>query len=186
MHADVASMPTRPTFVRLRAAARWAIVVVATVVSTVALDVIATAAGASLAASPVLDGAPHVAALGLLAATYLVWLAGLRANLIANGRLLEHTGTSTNLASKAMFELARLRSRSAGVARTAAAAGYVVTEIAKEAPYYAGAFGAAVLSDAVDATDALVFLTGTNLGAAVYEFGVARLSHTVVERRART
>ena len=33
--------------------------------------------------------------------------------------------------------------------RLAAAAGYVATEIAKEAPYYAGAFGAAALTDSV-------------------------------------
>ena len=57
--------------------------------------------------------------------------------------------------------------------RAASAVGYVVTEIAKEAPYYAGAFGTALLSDAVDSTDALVFLGGANVGAAVYEYGVA-------------
>ena len=69
--------------------------------------------------------------------------------------------------------------------RAASAVGYVVTEVAKEAPYYAGAFGTALLSDAVDSTDALVFLGGANLGAAVYEYGLARLTRTVLDGRSR-
>ena len=44
--------------------------------------------------------------------------------------------------SKAAFELARRRgARTQGIA---AGAGYVATELAKEAPYYAGAFGTAL------------------------------------------
>ena len=69
--------------------------------------------------------------------------------------------------------------------RVATAAGYIVTEIAKEAPYYAGAFGTALVSDAVDSTDALIFLAGTNIGAAVYEYGLAALSNTFLNRRTR-
>jgi len=166
-----------------RAPGRWPIVVVATVVSTCALDLVATASGTVLAASAFLDGAAHGAVLGFLAATYLLWFVGLRANLTANGRLLEETGTSTNLLSKAMFELARRRSSSKRVRQAAGQAGYLGTELAKEAPYYLGAFGAALLSDTVDATDALVFLAGTNIGAALYEVGVARLSHLWLDRR---
>jgi hypothetical protein len=165
------------------AAGRWAIVVVATAFSTCALELVATASGALLAASPLLDGASHATVLGFLAATYLLWFVGLRANLIANGRLLEETGTSTNLLSKVMFEIARRRSSSERVRQAAGRIGYLATELAKEAPYYLGAFGAAVLSDSVDATDALVFLAGTNIGAALYEFGVARLSHRWLDRR---
>jgi hypothetical protein len=71
------------------------------------------------------------------------------------------------------------------VVRTASAVGYIVVEIAKEAPYYAGAFGTALVSDAVDSTDALVFLGGANLGAAVYEYGVARLTRTYLDGRTR-
>ncbi|HWM21292.1 MAG TPA: hypothetical protein VNO51_16480, partial [Ilumatobacteraceae bacterium] len=40
-------------------------------------------------------------------------------------------------------------------------------------------------SDAVDSTDALVFLGGANLGAAVYEYGVARLTGTYLDARLR-
>ena len=67
----------------------------------------------------------------------------------------------------------------------AAAAGYVATEIAKEAPYYAGAFGAAAVTDFVSSKHALIFLAGTNLGAAAYEYvprssdAKARSSHTL-------
>ncbi len=57
------------------------------------------------------------------------------------------------------------------------------TEIAKEAPYYAGAFGAVLLSDSVSSTDALIFMTGTNLGAAAYEYGLARLTRAFLHVR---
>lgn len=133
----------------LRPSVRWAVVVVATVGSTFALDIIATATGALFAASPLLDGASHATVLTFLGATYLLWFAGLRLNLIANWRLLEQTGTSTNLLSKVMFELVRTRPSGTLGPRVASAVGYVVTEIAKEAPYYAGAFGTALLSDTI-------------------------------------
>lgn len=161
------------------------VVVVATAVSTCALDIAATAAGALLVASRILDGASQAAVLGLLAVSYLLWVAGLRVNLIANWRLLEQTGTSTNLLSKVAFELARRRSNGPRVPRAASAAGYIATELAKEAPYYAGAFGTAALSDMVNSTDALVFLAGTNVGAAAYEYGVARLTRTFLNRQTR-
>ena len=164
---------------------RWAVVVVATAVSTCVLDVVATVCGGLLAASQVLHGVSEGAMLGVLTATYVLWFAGLRLNLIANWRLLEQTGISTNLLSTSMFELARRRSSSQRAARVASAAGYVAAEIAKEAPYYAGAFGTALLSDTVSSSDALAFLAGTNVGAAVYEFGAARLSRTFLNRRSR-
>ena len=161
----------------------WAVTVVATGLSTCALDLVATGAGALLATSNLLDGTSRVALVGFLAVTYLLWAAGLRANVVANWCLLEQTGTSTNLVSKVMFELARRRTSSRRAARAASAAGYVGTEIAKEVPYYAGAFGTALFSDAVTSTDAIVFIAGTNIGAAVWEYGVARLSRTVLKRR---
>ena len=48
-----------------------------------------------------------------------------------------------------------------------------------------GAFGAALLSDAVDATDALIFLSGTNIGAACYEYTVGRLTSSYLDGRSR-
>ena len=175
----------RPTPRPIRDIGSWAVVTAATVVSMCALDVVATATGAVLVASGVLDGASPVAVAGLLAVTYLIWAAGLRVNVIANWCLLEQTGMSTNLLSKLMFELTRRRSSRPRGPRLASAAGYVVTEIAKEVPYYAGAFGIALLSDAVNSTHALVFVAGTNVGAATYEYGLARLSHTFLRRGSR-
>jgi hypothetical protein len=99
--------------------------------------------------------------------------------------VLEETGTSTNLPSKLMFDIVRLHSSSQHGPRAASAAGYIATELAKEAPYYAGAFGTALISDTIDSTDALVFLAGTNVGAALYEYGLARLSNTFLDRRSR-
>ncbi|HWM18933.1 MAG TPA: hypothetical protein VNO51_04555, partial [Ilumatobacteraceae bacterium] len=105
-------MPRRPlpqAPAGLAAANRWAVTVAATAASTWALDAVAAATGVLLAASHALDGASRGVVLGFLAATYLVWGAGLRVNLMSNWRLLEETGTSTNALSKAMFDLTRLR-----------------------------------------------------------------------------
>ena len=178
-----ASATARGTPEPVRSIVAWSTTVAATVVSTCALDFVATVAGAVLAASPVFDGMAHAVVVGFLAATYVLWFAALRINLVANWHLLEQTGTSTNLPSKAMFELARRRSTSPHLPRVASAAAYLATEMAKEVPYYAGAFGTALLTDTVDSTDALVFLGGTNIGAAVYEYGVARLSCIFLDRR---
>ena len=182
-HPVTIDATTQPRARRLGSTTRWALTIAATATSTLALEAVAAAAGALLAASHALDGAHRSVVVGFLAATYVVWAAGLRVNLKANWRLLDETGTSTNALSKTGFELARLRSCSPRRVRAASAVGYVVTEIAKEAPYYAGAFGTALVSSSVDSRDALIFLGGSNLGAAVYEYGVARLVRSVLDSR---
>ena len=174
-----------PAHRRIAPTIRWTVTIAATVVSTWALDIFAAAMGLLLVASPMLDEAPRGIVIAFLVGSYLVWAAGLRINLIANWRLLEETGTSTNAPSKLMFELVRHRTSRQSVVRVASAAGYIATEIAKEAPYYAGVFGTVLLSDAVDSTDALIFLGGANIGAAVYELAVARLTSVYLERRTR-
>ena len=161
---------------------RWLATLGATAVSTYALDAVATAAGAALAASGLLHGAPHLVLLGFLALTYVAWGAGLRRNLSANWALLEQTGTSTNALSKAAHDLAALRGWRPRARRIAGAVGYVATELAKEAPYYAGAFGAALVSDSISSGDAIVFLGGANLGAAAYEYGLAGLTRAFLRR----
>ena len=93
-----------------------------------------------------------------LVVTYVAWGAGLRVNLAANWSLLQRTGASTNILSKAGYALARRRG--ARVQRFAAGAGYVLAELVKEAPYYAGAFGAAIATDSISANHALIFLAG--------------------------
>jgi hypothetical protein len=181
--AAVTSLHNPSAAPRPRALSAWAITVAATAASTYALDAVATAAGVLLVASELLSSLDHALVLAFLAASYVLWGFGLRANLHANLLLLRRTGTSTNVLSKAAFELARRRgARTQGIA---AGAGYVATELAKEAPYYAGAFGAAVLTDAVSSNEALLFLAGANLGAAVYEYVLARLTRGVL-RRPRT
>jgi NNMT/PNMT/TEMT family len=174
-------MTDRPTLVSHRALAGWLITLAATAASTYALDAVATAAGVLLVASQLLSGLDHVLVLVFLAATYVLWGVSLRANLGANWSLLNRTGTSTNALSKAAFDL--VRRRGARAQRIAAATGYVATELAKEAPYYAGAFGAVALTDTVSSTDALIFLAGANLGAGAYEYGLARLTRGLLVRR---
>jgi hypothetical protein len=164
-----------------KALSAWMITLAATAASTYALDTLATAAGVLLVASELLSGLDHQLALALLAATYVLWGIALRANLGANWLLLRRIGTSTNVLSKAAFDLTTRRG--ARAQRAAAGAGYVATELAKEAPYYASAFGAATLTDTVSSNDALLFLAGTNLGAAAYEYGLARLTRRFLRHR---
>jgi hypothetical protein len=85
--------------------------------------------------------------------------------------------------SKAGHDLARRLTGSARAQRWAAATGYVGTEVVKEAPYYLSAFGVAVVSDPVTSDEALVFLAGANVGAMVYEYGLARLTHGFLRHR---
>jgi hypothetical protein len=155
----------------------------ATVLSTYALDAVASAGGVALVATGALGGLAHWKALAFLAATYVVWGAGLRVNLAANWALLERTGISSNVLSKAAADLARRLGWSAQGRRFAAGLGYVCTELAKEAPYYAGAFGAVLVSDSVSSNDALVFLGGANLAAAGYEYGLAMLTRAFLQSR---
>ncbi|GIF73817.1 hypothetical protein Asi02nite_33350 [Asanoa siamensis] len=158
----------------------WTISVAATAASTYALDAVAAAAGAGLVASGLLAGLDQSWVLAMLVGSYLTWAVGLGVNLRANGRLLAATGTSTNVLSKAAYEMARRRGRSP---RLPAAVAYAATEVAKELPYYAAAFGAAAATDTITTTDALIFLAGANLGAALYEYGLARLTTAVLRRR---
>jgi hypothetical protein len=166
-----------------KALGAWTITLAATAVSTYVLEALATAGGVLLVASQLLSGLGQLLVLALLVATYVLWGVALRAKLGANWSLLQLTGTSTNAFSKAAFELTSRRR--ASTRRVAAAAGYVVTELAKDVPYYAGAFGAAAATDSVSANDALIFMVGTNLGAAAYEYGVARLTRRLLRRGPR-
>jgi hypothetical protein len=143
-------------------------------------------AGVALAGSHLLRDLDQLSLLAFLAATYVGWAVALRANLRANWELLLETGTSTNAVSKAAYDLVGLRAGSLRARRLASSIGYVGTELAKEAPYYAGAFGTATLSGSVTGHDALIFLAGTNLGAAAYEYALARATRAGLRlRRAR-
>jgi hypothetical protein len=161
----------------------WLVTLLATAASTYALDAFAIAVGALLVASGLLAGLDGPLLLAFLAATYAVWGLGLRANLAANWALLTSTGASTNVLSKAAHDIARARHAGPRMRRFAASSGYVLTELAKEVPYYASASGAVLLSDTVSAGDAIVFLAGTNLGAALYEYGLARATRAYLRRR---
>ena len=163
----------------------WIVTLLATAASTYALDAFATAVGGTLAASGLLGGLDRVSLLALLASTYVLWAAGLRANLAANWTLLTATGLSTNAVSKAAHDIMGRRDGGPRARRLAASGGYLLTEAAKEIPYYAGAFGASVLTNAVSTADALVFLAGTNVGAAIYEYGAARATRAFLGARAR-
>jgi NNMT/PNMT/TEMT family protein len=165
------------------AAKAWAVTFLATAASAYALDAVATTAGVLLAASALLSGTDHGVVLAFLVATYAVWGAGMRVSLTANWTLLEETGTSTNALSKAAHDITGSRTASLRARRAASSIGYVGTELAKEVPYYTGAFGAAVLSDSVSSADALVFLGGANLGAAAYEYGLAGITRVFLRRR---
>jgi hypothetical protein len=90
---------------------------------------------------------------------------------------------STNILSKGGFDL--FRTGSARSRRIAASVGYVITELAKEIPYYSGAFGVALVSESVSSNEALVFLAGANVGAGLYEYCLAWLTRILLLIRVR-
>ncbi|MET8089942.1 guanitoxin biosynthesis pre-guanitoxin forming N-methyltransferase GntF [Micromonospora sp. NPDC005220] len=163
----------------------WVVSLAATAASAYALEVSVVATGGCLVASGLLSGLDHREAVAFLVASYVLWGFGLRAGVRANGTLLATTDTSTNVLSKAAYDLLRRRTSGGRAPRLAAALGYAGTEVAKEVPYYAGAFGVAAFSDSITSNEALVFLGGANLGAALYEYGLARLTRAVLRRRRR-
>ncbi|MET7966333.1 guanitoxin biosynthesis pre-guanitoxin forming N-methyltransferase GntF [Micromonospora sp. NPDC005305] len=174
---------------RVRAGRRglrtWSFSVAATAASAYALEAAVVAAGAGLVASGLLSGLDHQWLMAFLVASYTVWGFGLHAGVRANWTLLTTTGTSTNVLSKAASDVVRRMTSSARAPRLAAAVGYAGTEVAKEVPYYAGAFGVAAVTDSITSHEALVFLGGANLGAALYEYGLARLTRAFLLRRRR-
>lgn len=152
----------------------WLATLLASVATTYALDFVATSAGLLLVALHWHDGLDYGAALLILLGSYVAWGGGLWAILQVNWDLLQRTGTSTNLLSKAAHDLAARLALSLRWRRVAAHGGYIATELAKEAPYYLGAAGAVLFTSSISAVDAIVFLAGANIGAAAYEFALAR------------
>src|SRR5262245_26983322 len=153
---------------------RWIATLAATVATTYALDFVATSAGLLLVASQLLHDINHGTSLVLLLVSYLGWGVGLWAMLLANWDPPQRTGTSTNILSKAAHGVVARFTAIVRWRRMAAHGGYVGTELAKEAPYYLGAAGAALFVDTISAVDAIVFLAGANFGAAAYEFTLSR------------
>lgn len=163
------------------AAVRWGITIGTNVVSTYALDAVASGVGVGIsrvsnqAADFIADhprameGVPLAVLIPVLGASYAAWwYGGMRQNLEANWNLLQETGVSTNAVSKGLYEIARKRGASEKAQKRASKMGYVGFELAKEWPYYAAALGAAATKQ-VSIQDSIVFLAGANLGAAGYE-----------------
>ncbi|CCH76928.1 putative Amine N-methyltransferase [Nostocoides japonicum T1-X7] len=167
-----------------RGRGRWLVSLLATSVSAYALDAVATACGIAVLASGSLDGLEGPALVLVLVASYAGWGLGLSRSLRANLSLLDRTGVSTNVVSKAAYDLTRRRTGSRQALRVAAAAGYVATELVKEIPYYVGAFGAAAVGDGLSSSDAVVLLIGANLGAGLYEYVLAGVTRLALRRRA--
>ena len=162
---------------------RWVVSAGATLASTYLLDLVATASGLLLVASPLLDGARTGALWLVLAASYVVWGLGLRVNLRANLALLDRAGVSTNVLSKAAYDLATRRAAGRRATGWRRVPGYVLSELLKECPYYLGAFGAAALSDGVATGQAVTFLVGANLAAGLYEYVLAAATGGFLHRR---
>ena len=162
-----AGSQTRPAMSRMRC---WLVTAVASLVTAYGLDVVATCAGLLLAGTGWLAGIDYSTGIVLLLLTYVGWFFGAWSILRANWELLQRTGASTNLFSKAGHDIAARLGWSVGWRRAATHTGYIITDLAKEVPYYVGAAGAAIFSDSIDAVDAVIFLVGANIGATSYGF----------------
>jgi len=164
----------KPSVRAFSGARRWVATVAASFVTAYALDFVATSLGLLVVASGLLSGIGCGEALLLLLASYVFWGSGLWAVIKANWALLQRTGACTNILAKAGHDLAVRLGWSLRGRKVAAYVGNTATELAKEAPYYIGAGGFALLTDSVSAIDAIVFLAGANTGAAIYGFALAR------------
>lgn len=172
---DVANVgAAKPSVRAFSGTRRWAATAGASLLTAYALDLFATALGLLTVASGMLSGIGYVEALLILLASYVFWGSGLWACLKANWALLQRTGACTNILAKAGHDLAVRLGWSLRGRKVAAYVGNTATELAKEAPYYAGAGGFALFTDSVSAIDAIVFLAGANTGAAIYGFALAR------------
>lgn len=148
----------------------WIVTAVASLVTAYGLDVVATCTGLLLAGTGWLAGIEYGTGIVLLLLTYVGWFFGAWSILRANWELLQRTGTSTNLVSKAGHDIAARLGWSVGWRRAATHTGYIITDLMKEVPYYVGAAGAAIFSDSIGAVDAVIFLIGANVGATSYGF----------------
>jgi hypothetical protein len=149
---------------------QWMVTCVASLVTGYGLDVVATCTGLLLAGTGWLSGIDYRTGIALLLLTYVGWFFGAWSILRANWELLQRTGTSTNLFSKAGHDIAARLGWSVGWRRAATHTGYIITDLLKEVPYYVGAAGAAIFSESIAAVDAIIFLVGANIGATSYGF----------------
>ncbi len=153
---------------------RWGITVGANVASTYALDGTAVIAGLALTKTGIQEHVSTETLIGFLAASYGVWFKGLYENVKENWKLLEEQGVSTSALSKAFHDYSKSKGWSERSQRLATAAGYVGLEIAKELPFYLGAFGSATFFEGISDKDAITFLAGANIGGGFYEYTLAK------------
>ena len=155
---------------------RWGITFAATAISTYALDAVATAAGVLLAASHLLRGVDHALLLGFLTGSYVLWAAGLAGQ--PRGELEAARGDGNEYQRAVQGRLRPGEAQDIQCPRTAARGR---DRLRSHRACQGGAVlrrraGAALLSDTVTSSDALIFLAGANLGAAAYEYGLARMT----------
>jgi len=176
------SSPTRKV-TRDDRTARWAVTLVATAVSTYALDVVAAAGGVLLSLSGALSGLDRASLVAVVALSYLIWAFGLRTALRANHALLEQAAVSTSVLSKLAWQIACRGTSSTSARRWASMAGYLAWELIKEIPYYVAAAGVVLIGDSLGVDDALIFLAGANFTAALYEYGIGTGTQAWLSRR---
>ena len=163
----------RPGDPSRRARSAWLITLAATAASTYALDAVATAAGVLLVA-------PSCWAGSTTPSRSPSWPRRTCCGASPCGRTWAPTGAAApdgNQHQRAVEGGVRAHGApGTEPQRIAAATGYVATEMAKEAPYYAGAFGAAASPTRSRPPTRCSSSAGANLGAAAYEYGLARLT----------
>src|SRR5687768_7816655 len=130
---DVNVGAAKPSLRAFSGTRRWGATAAASIVTTYALDFVATALGLLVAGSGLLAGIDYLTALALLLVSYVAWGSGLWAVIKANWALLQRTGACTNLLAKAGHDLAVRLDWSLRWRKLAACVGNIATELAKEA-----------------------------------------------------
>lgn len=165
---------------RKKKATRWGLTLGATVGSSMLLEAPATVGGTALVNTHLLQTMDTKGLLALLGVSYASWAYGMHKGIKANINALEQTGMGSNVFSKVAFDNVKHRT----LQKITVGTSYVVPEVAKEIPYYAGAFGADA-AGIINTKEAIIFLAGANVVAAGYEVAQAKTMDFLVRRSER-
>lgn len=156
-------------------AIRHGVTIPLTLVSTSALEAVSIASGTFLAGvNPFSEADPRLA-IGALLLSYGFWFSGMAVNARQAWNMLEETGVSVSWWAKVGHDASKKLTDSQTIQKAASYTGFTAMELAKEIPWWLGAFGGKfAISQAAPEYNThnmeFSFLMGANVGATFYNY----------------